>query len=172
VSGRTLRSRGFTLVELLVVVALIGIVTALAFASMSTSSYAGTVQGYGDQVVNTMETARLRAISSRRWQRVEFSGDYATVWQSTTTGMAPATAWEQIEVLSTPQHVTIASTAANTHVAVGSPPAEGAGLPGAIDFAPDGTAQSFTVFLKDNDDVHHRVIVYRATGTAVLLTGW
>ena len=171
--GRAGRAGGFTLVELLIVVALVGVVTALAFGSMSTSSYAGTVDGFGDQVSNAMETARLRSTSSRRWQRLEFNATTVTVWQSESTGMGPVLVWQPIETISAPGKVSVAATDDSTHVAVNSSvPAAGDGLPGAVDFAPDGTAQSFTVFIQGQDATRSRVIVYRATGASWVLEDW
>ncbi len=171
--GRAGRCRGFTLVELLIVVALIAVVTALAFASLSTTSYAGTVDGFADRVSNTMETARLRATSSRRWQRLEFNGSTVTVWQSDTTGMGPVNAWQPLETIAVPAKVSVASTDTSTHVALGSGvPSPGDGLPGAVDFAPDGSAQSFTVFIQGEDGTRSRVIVYRATGASWVLKDW
>jgi len=172
--GRGVRARGFTLVELLFVVALIGVLTALAFGAMSTSSYAGTVEGFGDEISNTLETARMRAMSTRKWQRIEFDTTTVTVWQSDTTGMGPVNTWEKLEVISAPGNVQVAATDTATHVALAaSVPSAGSGVPGAVDYAPDGSAQAFTVFLEaPRDGTHNRVIVYRATGATYVLKDW
>ena len=115
----------------------------------------------------------MRATSSRRWQRVELASDHVTVWQSTTTGMGVPATWELVENISAPAKVRVASTDDATHIAVGAAPADGAGLPGAVDFAPDGTAQSFTAFLAGTvDETRRRIIVYRATGATYVLEDW
>lgn len=166
------KSAGFTLVELLVVVAIIGILTGLAVV------YAGepraNVQGTAGQVVGAFDGARLRAIATQRWQRARYDdAERRFVFeQATTEGMAEPTAWSQVELLAVKRPVEVFSIddAANVEA---SDPDEFAGLDEEVWFAPDGSSQPRTIYFATVDRRSRaRVVVYRITGTAVMKEGF
>ena len=170
------RAAGFTLVELLVVLAMIAILAGLAF-SYAGESKAG-LTGFAEQLVGECDAARLRAISTRRWQRMHFDDDdrKIVVEQATVTGMDQPDddQWAMIAKLSVPVQVHFASIATAANVTAGEGvPDEGAGLDEYLYFEPDGAATPRTVYLETLDGRKQvRVVIYRATGTAYAKELW
>jgi prepilin-type N-terminal cleavage/methylation domain-containing protein len=170
------RSAGFTLVELLVVLAMIAILAGLAF-SYSGESKAG-LTGFAEQLVGECDAARLRAISTRRWQRMSYDGEERkmVVEQATVTGMDQPDddQWAMIAKLSVPATVTLSSIATAANVTAGEGvPEEGTGLDQYLYFEPDGAALPRTVYLQTSDGRKQvRVVIYRATGTAYAKELW
>src|SRR5690606_32977829 len=71
--------RGFTLTELMVVVAIIGVLAAVVFG-MNARPYGASSQVISEQLVGTMNLAKLRAVSTRRWHRVEVTPNAVRLW--------------------------------------------------------------------------------------------
>src|SRR5689334_3748804 len=165
--------RGFTLVELMVVVALIAILTALAVAY--TGEARPNLKSFAGAVAGECDAARMRAIASRKWQRVWFDVDseLMVVDQATTTGMAEPTDWVVMNTFKIPKQVHLASIHTTADAAGGVLVTDGDGLDEALAFAPDGSSVPRTVYLTTNPAKSWvRVVVYRATGTAYVKEAW
>jgi prepilin-type N-terminal cleavage/methylation domain-containing protein len=166
--------RGFTLIELMVVIAIVGLLAVAALVFVNPRSFAATSRGYAQEVASLCDSVRQRAVASRTYQKLEVQDDQIIHWQGDTTGMTPPTDWSYVGTTPVPSEVRIASTSDVTHIEPGdSVPSEGAGLPAEIDFAPDGSATAATIFVTDSADENKaRVAIYRATGSAYAYYEW
>ncbi len=170
------RDAGFTLVELMVTVAIIAVMAGLAF------SYSGerraNMRGFVGQFVSECDSARLRALSSRRWHRITFDtvARKLTVGQAVTTGMNIPTDdedWIMLHQIEIPRTVTVSAIGTTADIEGGNSPGEGEGLEQAMLFGPDGSAEPRTAYFSTTDgQTPMRVLVYRATGTAYTKEGW
>ena len=169
-SSRRTRA-GFTLTEIAVTLALIGVLTAIAF------TYAGErragARGFADQMSGELESARLRALSTRRWHRVTVSATSATIEQATTTGMVAPVAYELVSSVTAPSHVRIVALATATYVNSIGQPAEGSGMTDEFRFAPDGSSVGRTLWISESKDrAPFRIAVFGSTGRARVYEGW
>jgi prepilin-type N-terminal cleavage/methylation domain-containing protein len=171
--------RGFTLIELMVVVAIVGVLMTAAIVYVKPDKYAGTTRGFADSIAAFAEVTRDRAIATHAWQRIRFTGGELIAEQAPVTGFAGRPVdpddWGFVGGLAPPNaQVELVSSDAVAHMAEATAvPAEGIGLPAELAFAPDGTAQAFTIFVADQRRTSKaRVVVFRATGSVLVLDSW
>lgn len=170
-AGVRRRRAGFTLTELAVVLAMIGVLTAIAFTYFG-ERRSGT-RGFTDQLSGELESARLRALSTRRWHRITVTSTVATVDQATTTGMVAPVAYEFVERMTVPNNIRIVAVDTSTHVSSIGQPVEGSGMTEEILFAPDGTSVGRTLWVSDiKDKAPFRIALFASTGRARVYEGW
>ena len=144
--------RGFTLIEMMVVVALIGIFALIVFNIQSTT-YGANPDNYGDQVASIVNMARMRSVSTRHPHLIIFNPSTAPVCASNTQqgccpsgnkngciqvmagdsfGMcnpcSPATVFTQFENAPVPNGITLWAATTNVQTNTGSNPAQNTGL--------------------------------------------
>lgn len=170
---------GFTLVEVIVVITMIGVLATVALVFVKPSSAAATSRGYADEVAALCDAARQRAVASRTVQLIEVEADRVIHSRATTTGLSPPVGevdfeWGLIGTLNVPADVFIRTLSDRTHVVTNdSVPAAGTGVPGEIRFFPDGRATAGTIFVEDSRSLDRaRVAVYRATGSVYAYSEW
>jgi prepilin-type N-terminal cleavage/methylation domain-containing protein len=73
VAMRYARAAGFSLVELLIVVALVAMVTAMAVPTIAAGMRRYTLMTASQQVASTIRSARLQAVTKNRTMRIRFN---------------------------------------------------------------------------------------------------
>jgi Tfp pilus assembly protein FimT len=162
------------MVELMAVVIIVGLMAGAAVVFINPTKVAATARGYAHEVTGMCDAARQRAIATHTYQRITVAADEISHYQGATSGMAVPDSWNLITTLEVPDQVTVASFDDATHVTDDTDvPEVGAGLPATIDFSPDGSASSATIFVTDSaDDKRARVAIYRASGSVYTYQDW
>ncbi len=184
-------SRGFTLVEIMVVVAILGIIAAL-ITGVASTPYTANPRSVADQINATLNLARMRAVSTRRWHRVEVTGPAATVpntvmlWQFSEAGMRTPDAslcnpgppaincWQIVEQTTLPRTIVVRGASVTPYAAAGvATVVENTALDFPIDFRPDGSSSGGTLFLNSREGRQkYRLVIYSATGSAYARAAW
>jgi Tfp pilus assembly protein FimT len=156
----------------LVVIAIIGVLASLMIGVNSTA-YGASTTSVSDQLTSALSLAKLRAISTRRYTRVEVRAQTATVWQSSQTGLVAPTSWQYCQTFTIPRGVTVWDGSTTVHASPGATVVQNPDVAFAIDFRPDGSSTGGTIFLTDAANAHPaRVLVYRATGSSYARSEW
>jgi prepilin-type N-terminal cleavage/methylation domain-containing protein len=172
--------RGFTLVEVAVVICMIGVLAAVAALFLNPRTTAETSRGYAQEVAALCETMRQRAVATRTWQRLVVQADRVIHQRADDPGMAQPDDVDgyddgHVGMVAVPPQVVIAAVSFRTHVNVDdSVPAPGTNVPAFIYFRPDGTAlEPATIFVSDSrSEQRARVAIYPATGSAYAYQDW
>src|SRR5215510_14593367 len=98
--------RGFTLVELMVTIAIISVLSALVIG-VNGRAYGANASSVSDQLTAALGVAKLRAISTRRYTRLEIKSQTATLWQSSQTGLVAPTTWQFVQNFTVPSGVVV-----------------------------------------------------------------
>ena len=175
--------RGFTLVELMVVVAIVAILAALMFGVTNANLYGASPQRAADSIAANLNAVRTRALQTREIQQVQFRMDLTTpvidVYTASKTGMAytnfSSNPIQGVLRLSISNGITLQAVSAGV-VAAGANPMKGS-TEVDVTFYPDGSAYvgaagGATIYLTDSHDNKYRVWVYHTTGSAYVRQGW
>jgi hypothetical protein len=136
---------------------------------------AETARGYAHEIAALCDAARQRAVATRTKQRIVVEADQVVHQQASGPGLVVDLNVDPQTIGRTPvpSQVVISSMDSTAHDSSGSDPTPGTGLPGAIDFEPDGSASEATVFVSDfRSEDRARVVIYPATGSAYVYYEW
>lgn len=169
------RQRGFTLVELMVVIAIITILASFLF-SVSGRTYGANAQNISEQIVSTVNLAKMRAASTRRQHLLKIEPHSITMWQASYTGFVPVTDpndWVFVQQSVLPSTISIWDVSTTIQATPGATVTQNASLSHEMTFKPDGSSTGGTIFITDHQHAKEfRVVVYRVTGGAYARQSW
>ncbi len=166
---------GFTLMELMIVVAIIGVVSALLIG-VNSRTYGANSKLVTDQLASTLNSARMRAIATRRRHTVVIMPNDVQVWASEKTGLVDDGVIDGldffVERVQVPNGIKIYDVNTAVLKDAGNSATLNASLQYEMWFKPDGTSKGGTLFVQDNNDSKYRVLVYKATGSVYARQAW
>jgi len=159
-----------------VVVAIIGIISAIAAFSIRQTEYAGTVHGFAAEVAAELDAAAASAVGTRRIHQVTFTGagtDYRIeIDRCQTVGMGACALFDPVRQLYPPRKVQVNAIDLGVQdVTGGGNP--GTGVPSTLFFSPDGSSTGATIYIHDQADRRRaRVAVYPITSSTHVFDHW
>jgi Tfp pilus assembly protein FimT len=161
------------MIELMVAMIIIGILAGLAVAKLRKRGYNAGAYAYCQKVMGEIEDMRMRAVSTRRYQRLTVNADSMLHEESTKQGMMPPPGWQTVRIVDAPSGVQAAAMDNTAHVTEGvSVPSVGTGLGGTLTFNPDGSATTSTIFIYETSGQANARIVTYVTGASYVYREW
>jgi prepilin-type N-terminal cleavage/methylation domain-containing protein len=150
------QDRGFTLLEILIVVLLLALVLAVSYPSISRGSTALHLRSTGRDILNTFRYAREKSVTEQTGMMVTVDREKQSLVLSNDFG-------EGNRIYSLPDDVKIQRIAlAGTEIQEG---------PLVVRFLPNGSSDSAEVLLKSDKDSFLRIITDPITGGARIESG-
>jgi prepilin-type N-terminal cleavage/methylation domain-containing protein len=178
---RRARRSGFTLVELMTVVAIVALMGAIAMATMGGVGNGQNPAALARSLQFAMMGARTAALSDGFQHRLECVAQtvnsYCLVEKAGQAGMGAPTSWTQEARINAGSHAIIWNITAQTDVGPQTP-TQVTGVSEYVTFYPDGSADPTgkTIYVADsagtNTANHYKVYVYSATAMARLVNQW
>ncbi|MGE5187007.1 MAG: Tfp pilus assembly protein FimT/FimU [Acidobacteriota bacterium] len=177
--------RGFTLVEMMVVVAIIAILAAIMFGVAGSNSYGANPQRTADQLASALNQVRTRALTTRKIHQVQIRFDLTPVvidvYAASAIGMASTnyanTTAQGVQRIELPNEIVLQGAQAGPLGVIGASPTPPS-TEFDITYYPDGTAKvgntnGATIYITDKaGSAQYRVLVYHATGSAYARQSW
>jgi prepilin-type N-terminal cleavage/methylation domain-containing protein len=170
---RRMRSRGFTLVELMIVVAIMGVMGSVAMYALAASTSHQGAASLARSLQLAAQRARTEAVSDHRQRRLSCTAGGCSHQIATTSGMGSVTFQPAGSELAVGKHARIWNLTDTTDVAIDN---SGSAMAGTrtLTFFPDGSATRATIYVNDSarGTTRYKVYVYAGTGMARLVSNW
>lgn len=178
--------RGVTLVELMVVVAIIAILAAVFISNSSIGGYGLTSKTLSEQLAAQLNAVRTRALQTRRIHQAQIRLDLATpeidVYAAPNPGMAltnftgAGVVVQGVQRIELPKNMIVQTAVAGATASGQNPSKTSAEVD--ITYYPDGTVKvgstnGATIYITDQRSAEkYRVVIYHTTGSAYARQTW
>ena len=156
-----LSEKGFTLTEIIITVAIIGIIASIAAPNFYSSDY--KVKSVTNDIYSTMQLARLKAVSQKVEFRVGFDLDNQSYQLQKGNLSNNSNNWtDETEVINLPSSVTIDNIDPGD-ITTGTVNQE---------FNPDGTSSSGSINIENTKGKKYKIDILASTGRIKKDSGW